>query len=148
MTRKNNKKCILCGKIYSYCSRCSEYDDLPRWMEIYCGSNCRAIFNTLTEYCCKSIDATEAAKKLEECDLSDFEKYHEQNKNLINEIKNGGIKAEEKDITSADESKEEVNDEAVSVTTTNNYKDTINNSSQSTNNYNNKQNRVKYNKHK
>lgn len=148
MTRKNNKKCILCGKIYSYCSRCSEYDDLPRWMEIYCGSNCRAIFNTLTEYCCKSINADEAAKRLEECDLSDFEKYHEQNKNLINEIKNDGIKIDEGNTTSTNEIKEATDDEVASFTTTDDNKKTVSNSSQSTNNYNNKQNRVKYNKHK
>ena len=26
MVKKNNKKCILCGKTYTYCSRCEEFD--------------------------------------------------------------------------------------------------------------------------
>lgn len=57
MVKKNNKKCILCGKTYTYCSRCEEFDHLPRWMEIYCSDNCRTIFNTLTEYNAENITA-------------------------------------------------------------------------------------------
>ena len=86
MVKKNNKKCILCGKTYTYCSRCEEFDHLPRWMEIYCSDNCRTIFNTLTEYNAKNITAEEATKRLEKCDISDIDKYHEVNQKMVAEI--------------------------------------------------------------
>ena len=66
MVKKNNKKCILCGKTYTYCSRCEEFDHLPRWMEIYCSDNCITIFNTLTEYNAENITAREAAERMKE----------------------------------------------------------------------------------
>lgn len=86
MVKKDNKKCILCGKTYTYCSRCEEFDHLPRWMEIYCSDNCRTIFNTLTEYNAKNITAEEATKRLEKCDMSDIDKYHEVNQKMVAEI--------------------------------------------------------------
>lgn len=86
MTIKNNKKCILCGKTYTYCSRCEEFDHLPRWMEIYCSENCREIFNTLASYNAKDISAKEAAERLSKCDMSDRDKYHDVSKKLISEI--------------------------------------------------------------
>ena len=82
---KNNKKCILCGKVYSYCNSCSEFDHLPRWMECYCSENCKEIFNALSDYNMKtrpveSIIATLKASNLE------IEKYHEANQRYIKEI--------------------------------------------------------------
>ena len=82
---KNNKKCILCGKVYSYCNSCSEFDHLPRWMECYCSENCKEIFNALSAYNMKtrpveSIIATLKASNLE------IEKYHEVNQRYIKEI--------------------------------------------------------------
>lgn len=84
--KANNKKCILCGKTYTYCSRCEEFDHLPRWMEIYCSDNCRTIFNTLTSYNSKTISANEALNILNTCDLSDVDKFHEFNQGLVKEV--------------------------------------------------------------
>lgn len=92
---KNNKKCILCGKVYSYCNSCSEFDHLPRWMECYCSENCKEIFNALSAYNMKtrpveSIIATLKASNLE------IEKYHEANQRYIKEIleKDAAVPAE------------------------------------------------------
>lgn len=86
MVKKNNKKCILCGKTYTYCSRCEEFDHLPRWMEIYCSDNCKKIFNILTDYNAKILPAKEAAKRLKDCDISNVGNFHEFNQKLIAEI--------------------------------------------------------------
>ena len=67
---KDNKICILCGKKYSFCNRCEEYDHLPRWMAIYCSENCKNIFNTISGYNMKLKTKEEAASALGECDLS------------------------------------------------------------------------------
>lgn len=96
--KANNKKCILCGKTYTYCSRCEEFDHLPRWMEIYCSDNCRTIFNTLTSYNSKTISTNEALNILNTCDLSDVDKFHEFNQGLVKEIL-GSKKKVEKEVT-------------------------------------------------
>lgn len=83
---KNNKTCILCGKVYSFCNRCEEFDHLPRWMAIYCSDNCRNIFSTLTEYNAGNITKEQAAVELSKCDLSDKEHFHHFNQKKIDEI--------------------------------------------------------------
>lgn len=118
MVKKNNKKCILCGKTYTYCNRCEEFDHLPRWMEIYCSDNCRTIFNTLTEYNAKNITAEEAAKRLEKCDMSDIDKYHEVNQKMVAEIQGKTVdikvqKIPEEEIVEPDPVVEKENNEEI-----------------------------------
>lgn len=83
---KDNKTCILCGKKYSYCSRCSEFDHLPRWMECYCSENCKNIFNILSGYTMKDYTKEEAKSLLEKCDLSYKSDFHHTNQEYINSI--------------------------------------------------------------
>lgn len=94
MATKNNKKCILCGKVYSFCNRCEEFDHLPRWMAIYCGDNCKTIFMTLTDYSSGNLTKAEAAATLRKCDLSKKNDFHAFNRSLVNEILD--IKEDEK----------------------------------------------------
>lgn len=122
MVKKNNKKCILCGKTYTYCNRCEEFDHLPRWMEIYCSDNCRTIFNTLTEYSAKNITAKEAAERMKDCDMSDVGNFHEVNQKMIAEIqkKTANAKSQkvpEKEIIEPDPVIEKENNEEIETET-------------------------------
>lgn len=83
---KDNKTCILCGKRYSYCSNCAEFDHLPRWMEIYCSENCKKIFNALSSHNMGHITKEEARELLEKCDLSYKENFNRLNQNFVDEI--------------------------------------------------------------
>ena len=83
---KNNKVCILCGKRYSFCSRCEEFDHLPRWMAIYCSDNCKKIFDAISAYNMKLKTKKEAAKILKECDLSRKSEFKESCQKYIDEI--------------------------------------------------------------
>ena len=83
---RNNKTCILCGKKYSYCSGCAEFDHLPRWMECYCSENCKDIFNILSSYNMNHKTKEEAKTLLEKCDLTMIDTYSEFNRNCINSI--------------------------------------------------------------
>ena len=68
---KNNRKCILCGKEYSYCgSGCRGDAGKPTWMKLYCSENCKNIFSALNDYNFKLIDKTQAQERLSACDLS------------------------------------------------------------------------------
>ena len=83
---KNNKVCILCGERYSFCSRCEEFDHLPRWMAIYCSDNCKKIFDAISAYNMKLKTKEEAAKILKECDLSRKSEFKESCQKYIDEI--------------------------------------------------------------
>lgn len=83
---KDNKICILCGKKYSFCNRCEEYDHLPRWMAIYCSENCKNIFNTISGYNMKLKTKEEAASALGECDLSKKSQFNQACQKYIDEI--------------------------------------------------------------
>lgn len=93
---KNNKKCILCGKVYTFCNRCEEFDHLPRWMGIYCSENCRAIFNILTDYNGGHITKEEAIQKLNDCDLSYRDHFNKFNKGIIDNLM--GVENDEESI--------------------------------------------------
>lgn len=41
-----NRKCITCGKEYTYCNHCpGNYKADEQWRNIYCSQTCREIFN-------------------------------------------------------------------------------------------------------
>ena len=68
---KNNRKCVLCGKEYSYCgSGCRGDASKPTWMKLYHSENCRNIFNTLNDFNFKLITKAEAKERLSVCDLT------------------------------------------------------------------------------
>ena len=94
--KKNNKTCILCGKKYTFCNRCEEFDRLPRWMGIYCSDNCRAIFNILTDYNGGHITKEEEIQKLNDCDLSYRDHFNKFNKGIIDNLM--GVENDEESI--------------------------------------------------
>lgn len=107
--KKNNKTCILCGKKYTFCNRCEEFDRLPRWMGIYCSDNCRKVFNILTDYNSGHVNKGDTLKKLQDCDLSDKDNYNKFNKGIINEL--FGVQNEESekvDIEESDDAKADI----------------------------------------
>ena len=58
--RENNKTCICCGKKYTFCPSCSEFDKYPRWMNIYHDENCREIFMVTSDFIAGDIVKDEA----------------------------------------------------------------------------------------
>lgn len=48
--KKNNRKCIICGKEYSYCPVCGQDLKKPSWYTIFCGDNCNSIYEIVTTY--------------------------------------------------------------------------------------------------
>lgn len=81
-----NRKCILCGKSYRFCSDCREESDQPAWKNIYCSENCRTIFNTCVEFAQNHISKEEAKAILEKCDLSEKDNYRADLRETVNKI--------------------------------------------------------------
>ena len=64
------RKCILCGKEYSYCKSCAKDAKKELWHTLYDVENCRNISQALTDYNFKRIDKNTARELLSMCDLS------------------------------------------------------------------------------
>ena len=83
---KYKKICLLCKKDYEYCTGCSKFKHLPTYMNIFCGENCKNIYEVMNDYENKVIDADEAKKKLEELDTSRHMYYTKSFADTYNKI--------------------------------------------------------------
>ena len=68
--KKNNRKCIVCGKLYTYCPHCGADATKPAWYAEFHDENCREIFHIVSEYLANEITKEEAQKRVQKCDLS------------------------------------------------------------------------------
>lgn len=66
----NNKTCVTCGKQYKYCSGCNKNNNSPTWMNLYCSSDCRTLFQTTTDYLAKEITKEQAFNAIKNIDVS------------------------------------------------------------------------------
>lgn len=86
MARIKTRKCIVCGKEYEYCNRCSSHATMPTWMAIYHDDNCRSVMNIATEYMAGNLTRAEAKAQLNNCDLSNKDKFKESVTKAVDEI--------------------------------------------------------------
>lgn len=86
MARKNNRKCICCGKEYFYCSgNCQDNTRKESWYAIFHDQNCHDIYDAVANIL--PTQGKDAAKEaLDKCDLSNKEKFNHNIKRLINEV--------------------------------------------------------------
>ena len=82
---KNNKTCIVCGEVYTYCPNCAEFYSYPTWMNIFHDETCKDIFETVSSYKFNEITKDEAKVKLAKLTYSDRE-LPQDIKDTINEI--------------------------------------------------------------
>ena len=102
MARVKARKCIVCGKEYEYCNRCSSHASMPTWMALYHDDNCRNIMNIATEYMAGNLAKEDAKSELSKCDLTNKKNFKESVAKAVNEIC-ATKKTAKIDITNADE---------------------------------------------
>jgi len=76
MLVKNNRKCINCGKVYTYCEGCAEFAHMPNWMAGFHDENCKNIFMTCADFNGGIMDKNTAKTILSTCDLSNKANFH------------------------------------------------------------------------
>ena len=86
MAKIKARKCIVCGKEYEYCNRCSSHANMPTWMALYHDDNCRSIMNIATEYVAGNITNADARSQLDKCDLTNKKNFKESVLKAVNEI--------------------------------------------------------------
>lgn len=64
------RKCIVCGREYSYCRSCAKDAKKETWYALYDNENCKNISQALTDYNFNRITKEEAKELLSKCDLS------------------------------------------------------------------------------
>ena len=86
MAKIKARKCIVCGKEYEYCNRCSSHATMPTWMALYHDDNCRSIMNIATEYMAGNLAKADAKAQLNNCDLSNKANFKESVAKAVDEI--------------------------------------------------------------
>ena len=80
----NNRKCIVCGQNYRYCSNCAEFSGLEIWHNIFHNANCKEIYDATSMFKKTSVEETKA--RLDQCDLSNKENFHTAILDVINKV--------------------------------------------------------------
>ena len=83
---KNNRKCAICGKIYSYCPGCGEDKDKPAWMTTFDTDNCREIYKITSNYVGGVITVDIARSELKKHDLTRTDSYNKVIAERIDQI--------------------------------------------------------------
>lgn len=111
MAKKNNRKCIICGKEYYYCSHnCTDSIDKPSWYAIFDSDDCHELYRICTDFRDKKIEVKEARKELSKFNIDNLENFNEGFKKIIEDILSVEIKEEkviEDENADIDKNKEE-----------------------------------------
>ena len=102
MAKIKARECVVCGKEYEYCNRCSSHANMPAWMALYHDDNCRSIMNICTEYMAGNLSKADAKAQLDGCDLTNKKNFKESVLKAVNEIY-ATKKAAKADVAKADE---------------------------------------------
>ncbi len=70
--KQNNKNCIICGKSYTFCTNCSKFDHLPRWMGMFHSKECKDIFDTISDYQSNVCSKEEALNRLTDAGITNI----------------------------------------------------------------------------
>lgn len=89
-SNKPNRKCLICGKEYSYCPNCGPDKKKPTWYALFHNENCNGIYDACTEYRDGIIDLATAKNRLNALDLSGIndEGFNAGTRKQINNILN------------------------------------------------------------
>lgn len=93
----HEKKCIVCGTQYKYCSHCSEYNSEETWRHLFCSENCKGIFDVFMKVRDGVIDKETGKKMLKKYDLSKLNTFSDQVKSVISPLANSAFVAKEKE---------------------------------------------------
>ena len=110
----NKRRCVCCGKYYSYCPICSNDKLKPTWYFIYHDEKCKILDEILSKHTNGRITTEQAKKEIIKNNLVNYKIDLEDNKRHFDEIMSFKLKSEtspEKKIDVRTTSKKSVNKE-------------------------------------
>lgn len=109
----NNKICVVCNTPYHYCDNCTSKEN-NGYSFLFDSKGCNDLWEVFNAYRTHSIDANEALKRLQQCDLSKEESFKPVWKELLSQIRSEATPpvkeeapAEEEPVATKDEEPEE-----------------------------------------
>ena len=76
MAIKNNKKCLACGTVYTFCPDCFSADRLaPAWRAEFCSSECKDLWSTATKFNMNKLTKAEAKAIISALTLKPADQY-------------------------------------------------------------------------
>ena len=100
------RKCLLCGTTYRYCSYCDDFRYEPSWKVMFHDGNCNTIFNTLQLHSIGDISNEEAVKRLKACDLTVLKNATEAINSQVKAILDTEVKEEVKPVLVVEQAQE------------------------------------------
>lgn len=83
---RGDRKCMVCGKKYNFCTICGKGNPYDTWKYIYCSEDCRKLFNIASDWTANKINATAAKIKLDEINIPPLENLHSSLRKNIDDI--------------------------------------------------------------
>ena len=114
--KRYERHCLCCGKTYTYCSHCNDFDPTESWKYLYHDKNCMAIANIWYAYRGNEISKEEAKEQMSQYkpNIDEVLKYTSIAAKEIRDI--FGIVEEEKtEDTVAEKQVEDIKPEEVNV---------------------------------
>lgn len=75
MMKKDNRICYVCQKKYTFCGSCAQYKELPAWHAMFCGENCKDIWNVLSTFESGEYSPEQAKEIMSKLDTSKKDSY-------------------------------------------------------------------------
>lgn len=71
----SKRHCLTCGAEYEYCPGCARSAGKPEWMLLWDTEECMKVFDTVSGYNIKNIDADGVKSALIEIGVTNYDKY-------------------------------------------------------------------------
>ena len=84
--KKNNKVCICCEKVYTFCPNCHSINPEETWKNLWCSKNCQGIFTILSDYNSGHINKEQAKLLLLQKDISEYKSFRYKIAQTIDDI--------------------------------------------------------------
>lgn len=99
---KFDRTCVICGKLYEYCTNCDRFLNYPAYMAMYCSKECVDLFDVLSSFEAGQTSKEDAQKVLQGMDQGKMKMLKNSLANSYKKIMAEESKSEETEVEEKD----------------------------------------------